>query len=89
MGMLWAWFGGDEGMVQAEAFLRHMRQMRRFAESHDAMRAARVAPACGFLAYDVRFHLSNDGGSAGRMGEDDWLLLVPLRQVGERQVTAN
>ncbi len=74
---------------EMESFLRHIEHMRRFFEAHEVVVTIQVVPVQELAAYDASHARIDGGGTHEAMDDDDWMLLVPLRGVSERQVVAN
>jgi hypothetical protein len=78
-----------DGSGEMELFLKHIEQMRRFFEAHEVVVTIQVVPVQELAAYDASHARVDGGGTHEVLGDDDWMFLVPLRGVSERQVVAN
>ena len=77
------------GSGEMEGFIEHCECMNDFLRHHDARQTGWTSPVNKMLPYDVRYGLLETGGSAEALGEADWCLLLPLREVTGRQVVPN
>ena len=74
---------------EMESFLKHIEHMRRFFEAHEVVVTIQVVPVQELCAYDAGHARVDGGGTSEVLEEGDWMFLVPLRGVCERQIVAN
>jgi hypothetical protein len=63
--------------------------MRRFLRAHASLLAVRVAGLHDTVPYTDVSRLGEEGESAAPLEQADWPLLVPLREVTDRQISPN
>ncbi len=78
----------DEGREMG-SFLKHIEHMRRFFEAHEVVVTIQVVPVQELASYDASHARIDGGGTCEVIEDDDWVFLVPLRGVSERQAVAN
>ena len=92
MSAVWGSLDGgvrDDGSGWIEAFIDHCEFMRGFRHYHGNWQVKQTSLSGKMLPYDVRYSLSETGGSEEALDETEWQLILPLRRVTGRQVALN